>query len=86
MPPAMPSSSMARSVSGDCQAGEVDGNHAAQHGADGELALGADVPDIGPIADRETDADQHQRRRLDDELLDRPDARSAARRNRHRGA
>ena len=35
-----------------------------------ELALGADVPDVGAKADGEADGDQHQRRRLEQELGD----------------
>ena len=60
---------MTTSVSGDCQAVKQTGIEAAQNGAERELALGADVPDIGPVADGKAGADQHQRRRLDDELL-----------------
>ena len=37
-----------------------------------ELALGADVPVVGEVADRQADGDQDERRRLDDELLARP--------------
>ena len=37
-----------------------------------ELAFGADVPDIGEVAERKADRDQHQRRRLDDKFLQRP--------------
>src|SRR5580658_1506838 len=39
--------------------------------ADNELAFGADIPDIGDVTEREPDGDHHQRRRFDDDLLQR---------------
>ena len=39
--------------------------------ADHELALGADVPDVGAEAHRQAERDQHQRRRLDRQLAQR---------------
>jgi hypothetical protein len=39
---------------------------------DRQLALGADVPDVGHVADGKAGAHQDQRGRLDDELFDRP--------------
>ena len=44
---------------------------AAAHRADDELAFGADIPDIGDVAEREPNGDHHQRRRFDDDLLQR---------------
>jgi hypothetical protein len=38
------------------------------HGAQQELALGADVPELGPEGDGDGEAGQHQGRRLDDGL------------------
>ncbi len=47
------------------------GEPAAADGADDELALGADIPDIGDVTERQADRDHHQRRRLDGDLLQR---------------
>ena len=44
---------------------------AAAHRADDELAFGADIPDIGEIAERQADRDHHQRRRLHGDFLQR---------------
>ncbi len=41
---------------------------AGEDGAQGELAFGADIPDIGAKAQRQADADQDQRRCLDAKL------------------
>ena len=35
--------------------------------------FGADVPVVGQVADRQADRDQDQRRRLDRQLVQRPD-------------
>ena len=43
---------------------------AAGDRAQRELAFGADVPDVGAVAGREPRRDQHQRRRLEQELAD----------------
>ena len=59
--------------------GKNTGTMAAEYSARRELALGADVPDIGEIGDAKPGADQRQRRGLDDQLLDRPVSRSAVR-------
>src|SRR5262245_30867935 len=48
------------------------GNAAADNGARDVLALGAYVPVLREVAEREADGDQHERRGLDQELLDRP--------------
>ena len=50
----------------------LEGEPAAEHGADHVLALGADVPEIGAKAIGQADGDERQRRRLDEEFLQRP--------------
>ena len=52
--------------------GGQNGNGGARQGAGDELALGADVPEVGAEADRQTGADQRQRRGLDHQFLQRP--------------
>ena len=52
--------------------GKHDRHHAAENGAHGQLAFGADVPHIGEITHGKAGADQHQRRCLHQKLLDRP--------------
>ena len=47
---------------------EVERDAAAGDRADDVLAFGSDVPDVGAKADGEADGDQHQRRRLEQEL------------------
>ena len=64
-----------RKREGRCDVRRQDRNGAARDSARRELALGADVPEVRPEADRETGADQHQRGGLHDELLDRPQGR-----------
>ena len=45
---------------------------AAENGSHHVLPLGADVPEIGAEAIGQADGDERERRRLDDELLERP--------------
>ena len=44
---------------------------AAGDGADQKLSFGADIPDIGEIAERQSDGDHDERRRLHGDLLQR---------------
>ena len=53
----------------DIGAVSTHGEPAAAHGADHKLPLGADIPDIGDVTQRETDRDHHQRRRLHHDFL-----------------
>ena len=72
MPPRTPISSISGSMSGSCKSGKEDRQDRAEDRADDELALGADVPGVGEVAERQADRDQDDRRRLDDQLLERP--------------
>ena len=58
----MPMSSISGSVSGVLPVREEDRQDRAGDGAGGELALGADVPDVGEVAERQADGDQDERR------------------------
>ena len=46
------------------------GKPTSAHCAGDELAFGADVPDVGDVAEREPNRDHHKRRRLDGDLLE----------------
>ena len=51
-----------------CRLGQPQRDAAGADRAQDELAFGTDVPHIGAVADREANADQHQRRGLEQEL------------------
>ena len=68
MPPRTPATSIAGRIQAPVLAPGGERHAAAGDGAHGELALGADVPDIGAEADGEADRDHDQRRRLHAEL------------------
>ena len=71
LPPSAPATTIAGSSSTGLAAGpKCERNAAAGDRADDELALGADVPDVGAKADRQPHRDQHQRRRLEQQLAD----------------
>ena len=53
--------------------GEIDRDRRTEQRPDRQLSLGADIPNIGGIANRQPRPDQHQGRRLDDQFLDRPE-------------
>ena len=61
---------MPGSSSGLRAVGEVQRHAAAGQGADQQLALGADVPDVGPEAHRQPHRAEHQRRGLEEQLGD----------------
>ena len=62
-------SSISGSTSGALPIGNRIGRIEPAMAPSDELAFGADVPDVGEVADRQADRDQDQRRRLDDQLV-----------------
>ena len=71
MPPSAPASTIAGSTQRRLAAVRTrSATPPPQIAPSDELALGADVPDVGAVADREPDADQHQRRRLEQQFAD----------------
>jgi hypothetical protein len=67
-PPMAPATTIIRQQERARAAREVERDASAGDRADDELAFGSDVPDVGAKADGEADGDQHQRRRLEQEL------------------
>src|SRR5262249_16341762 len=57
---------------GRLQAGQDNRDHAAGDGADNELPLGSDIPDLGGGAEAEAGGNQNHRSSLDRKLFKRP--------------
>ncbi len=70
IPPITPATSIIGNTSGDVDSWNKSAMPPPKNRAHRELALGADVPDVGAIAGRESDGNQHQRRGLEQKFTD----------------
>ena len=69
MPPTIPAAIISGMTQKPCAFGQSEGDARARKRADDVLPLGADVPDLGLIAERQAERDDDERRRLGRDVL-----------------